>query len=444
MRAIVGGRAVLCAALVGVLAASACESQVAGNGELAADARPTARPSPVETGPVTLTVWLYGQLGADSAALLNKYGKEHSNVTVKYERPPDDPEAYWAKLQTVLVPGTGRVDLVSIDVDRMGDLAADPDLWADLGPLGADDLADDYFVSNWAAGRTRSGKVLGLGVDSAPVAMCYRRDLLAAAGMPTDPGELADLWQDWPAYVNSGRTFAAKAGAGVRFADSATTLFRSILGGAETQYYDDSGEPVYDTNPEVRKAWDLAASAVRQGLVNPVRPFSPEWMASVVNGKVATLPCPPWMLGYLQAVGPPNASGKWNVVKAPGPSAWGGSYLSIPGSSRHQQEAYDLAAWLTDPERGTAMFQEHRLFPARHTTAEQPVVADASYPYFSNAPVGSLYTEAARSVPAAPLGPKAELITSTFGSGLDGIRGGTSPDQVWAQTLTQVKNAVDR
>jgi ABC-type glycerol-3-phosphate transport system substrate-binding protein len=36
-------------------------------------------------------------------------------------------------------------------------------------------------------GTTKDGKLLGYGTDIRPLAMCYRKDMLQAAGQPSDP-----------------------------------------------------------------------------------------------------------------------------------------------------------------------------------------------------------------------------------------------------------------
>ena len=58
--------------------------------------------------------------------------------------------------------------------------------------------------------------------------MCYRKDLFAKAGLPTERDAVSKLWPTWQDYIATGEKFnAAKTGAS--FLDAATNTFNTIL-----------------------------------------------------------------------------------------------------------------------------------------------------------------------------------------------------------------------
>jgi cellobiose transport system substrate-binding protein len=134
----------------------------------------------------------------------------------------------------------------------------------------------------------------------------------------------------------------------------------------ETIYYDESGEPVWDSNPAVRKAFDTAAQAGQDGLTAKLAQFSPEWNTAFASGAFATIACPAWMLGYIKGQAGDAAAGTWDVVALPGGVGgnWGGSYLAVPGESEQKEEATKLVAWLTAPEQQEKIFTDLGSFPS--------------------------------------------------------------------------------
>ena len=79
------------------------------------------------------------------------------------------------------------------------------------------DLTDPELEGRWldwkaAAATTADGTLIGYGTDIGPEAICYRSDLFAAAGLPTDRAEVAELLggaTHWDDYFEVGRQFVA-------------------------------------------------------------------------------------------------------------------------------------------------------------------------------------------------------------------------------------------
>jgi|RhiMethySRZTD1v2_1073278.scaffolds.fasta_scaffold09010_3 cellobiose transport system substrate-binding protein len=393
---------------------------------------------------VTLTVGLFGTFGYKEAGLYDEYMTLHPNITIK-ETSIEFEQDYYQALQTHLAGGAGLSDIQGIEVARIAEVTqTQADKFVDLRDLGADDLESTFFPWKWGAATSPDGAVVGLGTDTGPLAICYRTDLFKKAGLPTDRDELASMWQTWPDFIEVGKQYAAKAPDDSAFMDSASGYYNAIIGQSETQYYDADGNPIYDTNPAVKDAWDLAVSTIQAGLTAKLKQFDQPWNQAFANGRFATIACPAWMIGYIKGQAGDSGSGKWDVAPIPGGGGnWGGSYLAIPAASEHQQEAYDLIQWLTAPEQQVKMWTQAQHFPSSSTAADDDAVAAATDEYFSNAPVGELFKESADNLTVAILGPKDGVIKDTISNGLLRVdQQGEDPDTAWQKTMDEIASAI--
>src|SRR5918992_2135574 len=342
--------------------------------------------------PVTLTVGLFGTFGYKEAGLYDEYMKLHPNVTIK-ETSIEFEQDYYQALQTHLAGGAGLSDIQGIEVARIAEVTqTQADKWVDLREFGADELEDTFFPWKWSAAATGDGAVLGLGTDTGPQAICYRTDLFEQAGLPTDREELASMWATWDDFLSVGRQYAAKAPKGSSFIDSSSGLYNAIIGQSETQYYDEEGNPIYDSNPAVKEAWDIAVRAIEAGPTAKLKQFDQPGEQALADGGVGTISCPGGVSGYIQGQAGDGASGKWDVASIPGDGGnWGGSYLSIPAASENKEEAYALIEWLTAPEQQIKMWTQAQHFPSSSTAAADAAVAAATDDYFSGAPIGEIF-----------------------------------------------------
>jgi cellobiose transport system substrate-binding protein len=393
---------------------------------------------------VTLTVGLFGTFGYKEAGLYEEYMKLHPNVTIK-ESSIEFEQDYYQALQTHLAAGAGLSDIQGIEVGRIAEVTqTQADKFVNLNDLGAGDLESTFFPWKWEAAKSPDGAVVGLGTDTGPLAICYRTDLFKKAGLPTDREELASMWQTWPDFIEVGKKYAANAPEGSAFMDSSSGYYNAIIGQSEKQYYDEDGNPIYDSNPAVKAAWDLAVQAIQAGLTAKLKQFDQPWNQAFANGRFATIACPAWMIGYIKGQAGDSSSGKWDVATIPGGGGnWGGSYLAIPAASKHQQEAYDLIKWLTAPEQQVKMWTQAQHFPSSSTAADDDAVAAATDDYFSNAPIGELFKESADNLTVAILGPKDGVIKDTISNGLLRIeQQGENPDTAWQKTMDDIASAI--
>ncbi|MGD9530628.1 MAG: extracellular solute-binding protein, partial [Pseudonocardia sp.] len=286
--------------------------------------------------------------------------------------------------------------------------------------------------------------VLGLGTDVGPMGICYRSDLFAQAGLPTDPAAVAAAMPTWEEFLTLGEKYTAAAPQGSAWHDSAGGLYNAIISTEREIYYGPDGSFVYATNPAVRSAFDTAAKAAQGGLTAKLEQFvDPGWDQGFGSGTFATIACPSWMIGYIKGKAGDAGSAQWNVAPLPGGKGgnWGGSYLAIPAVSEHKAEAAELIAWLTAPEQQARIFEAVGNFPSR--TAAIASVAGATDPYFSGAPIGKIFSASAENAPVQILGPNDGVVKNAMVQALLAVETtGTSPADAWAAATTRVDNQV--
>ena len=393
-------------------------------------------------GEVNLDVSLFGAMGFEEAGLLDAYEKENPGVKISYESTQEEAD-YWTALQTRLRSGDVP-DVVGLEVGRIADVTTNQgDQYVDWAKTDFADQAEQYVDWKREAATTEDGRLLGMGTDIGPMALCYRSDLLEQAGLPTDREELGARLSSWDDYVALGEEFQAKAPEGTAWMDAASGFYNAMISTEEVIYYDESGEPVWDSNPAVRTAFDKAAKAGQDGLTSKLAQFSPEWNKAFASGQFATIACPAWMLGYIKGQAGDAAAGKWDVMTLPGGAGgnWGGSYLAVPEKSEHKEEATKLVAWLTASEQQQTIFDETGSFPSN--TEAIGGVGDVSNEYFMDAPVGEILGTSSEAAPVQVIGINDGIYRTQLSNALQSVEvNGVSAAEAWKKAGASIENQV--
>lgn len=164
-------------------------------------------------GKIELTVATFNDFGYTDE-LLAKYTEEHPDVTVKQVKAAKSEDARTNLTTKLAAGGEGLADIEAIEVDWLPELMQYPDLFEDLSDPALDGRWVDWKVQQ---ATTPDGKLIGYGTDIGPSAICYRQDLFEAAGLPTDPAEVAELLggedATWDDYFAAGAQFVSKSDA---------------------------------------------------------------------------------------------------------------------------------------------------------------------------------------------------------------------------------------
>ncbi|MGV9250874.1 ABC transporter substrate-binding protein [Streptomyces sp. NPDC003697] len=396
-------------------------------------------------GKTTITLGLFGTQGFKEAGLYAEYQKLHPEIKIQ-ENVTERNENYYPALVNHLTTNSGLMDVQAVEVGNIAEVVqTQADKLRDLSKVSGVNKSS-WLDWKWQQATTKDGRTVGLGTDIGPMAICYRKDLFEKAGLPGDRAQVGRLWAgDWSKLVDTGRQYEKKAPGGTYFMDSPGGLLNAILGSEKEKFYDASGKVVYKTNPAVRKAFDLTASAAEDGLVGSQTQFQPTWDQTIANSKFAAVACPPWMLGYLKGKSKPQDAGKWDVAPAPKAGNWGGTFLAVPRNGKHVKEAEELVAWLTAPKQQAKLFAVQGSFPSAPAAYEMPEVKDAKNAMTGDAPIGEIFAQAAKSIPLQAIGPKDQIIGAGLGdNGVVLVTKGKSPEEAWKTATKTIDNNLEK
>ncbi|MDX3803848.1 extracellular solute-binding protein [Streptomyces sp. AK04-3B] len=396
-------------------------------------------------GKTTISLGLFGTFGYQEAGLYAEYEKLHPDIKITQNVTVENAN-YYPALVNHLTTNSGLMDVQAIEVGNIAEVVAtQASKFVDLSKVSGIDKSQ-WLDWKWAQASAKDGQTIGLGTDVGPMALCYRKDLFEAAGLPTDREKVGALWAgDWNKFVTAGEQYKSKAKAGTFFMDSPGGLLNAILSSEKDKFNNASGEIIYKTNPAVKNAFDLTAKAAKEGLVQPQSQFTPPWKTTISQSKFATIACPPWMLGTIKESAKPEDAGKWDVAVPPKSGNWGGSFLGVPKSGKHVKEATELVKWLTAPAQQAKLFKVQGNFPSAPATYTMPEVTGAKNAMTGDSPIGTVFSAAAKSAPVQAIGPKDQVIQDGLANnGVILVTKGKSAADAWETATKTIDNNLDK
>ncbi|NUR71137.1 MAG: extracellular solute-binding protein [Hamadaea sp.] len=394
---------------------------------------------------ITLNVDVFGNFGYEE--LYKQYQAAHPNIKIVERGTGGQLGDYTQQVTQRLAAGSGLGDVIAIEEGMIIDMKSKGSAFVDLNEYGAKDLSGNFLPWKYEAAKTDDGKLIGLGTDVGGMAMCYRTDLFQQAGLPTNRDEVSKLWPTWDDYINVGKQFKTKVPK-AGFIDAVTNTYNSILmqeAGNTTgyTYFDTKNNYVTDSNPAVRKAWDISNKILEAGLSAKLQAWTDQWNAGFKNAQFATIACPAWMTGYITSQNGDAGKGKWDIATVPGSGGnWGGSWLSVPKQSKHQKEAAELAKFLTNPAGQIAAFKSKGNLPSSPQALDDPAVKAAVNDYFSNAPTGTIYGASAKALKPVYLGAKNVPVRTAVENALRSVeQGQKKSDEAWTTAVADGKKA---
>ncbi|WP_051772128.1 ABC transporter substrate-binding protein [Saccharothrix sp. NRRL B-16314] len=392
-------------------------------------------------GKVELTVATFNQFGYEE--LFKEYEAANPNVKIT-ERKTGQASPHHQNLFTKLGAGSGLADIEAVEEGFLSQVMAKSGQFENLKEIGPKDVREDRWLQ-WKtdAVTTKDGKLIGYGTDIGPLAMCYRKDLFEAAGLPSDPEGVKPLFATWDSYFEAGDRYVAATG-GKAWFDSAAQIFNPMHNQASVGYFDRDDKLVIETNDD-KKIFEQVAGAVARKQSAKLAAWSPEWETGFKQSAFATKTCPSWMLGVIEGNAGPEHKGKWAVTAAfPGGGGnWGGSYLTVPKQGKNKAEAVKLAAWLTAPEQQIKAFKAKGTFPSQTEALISPELLNQTNEYFGGEKVGMLFSEQANKVAAAQYkGPKdGEIQDNVVSPALLAVEQGTSVGDAWKTVVEGAQKA---
>ncbi|MFD2025175.1 ABC transporter substrate-binding protein [Promicromonospora aerolata] len=387
-------------------------------------------------GPITLSVATFNNFGYTDE-LLASYTETHPDITVELIDAASAEDARTNLTTKLAAGGAGLADVEAIEVDWISELAQYPELFTDLTDPELEGRWMDWKV---AQATTQDGKLIGYGTDIGPEAVCYRQDLFEDAGLPSEPDEVAELLggddATWDEYFAVGADFVENSE--VAWYDSGVATYQGLVNQVDHAYENEDGTPKpLTTNTEIKELFDTIVEQDRAGLSAGLAQWGEDWATGFQKDAFATMLCPAWMTGSIES----NSGGVdgWNIadVFPGGGGNWGGSFLTVPASGSHIEEAKELAAWLTAPEQQTAAFEEAGNFPSQVEAQQSEQVQSYVNEFMNDAPVGEIFSNRAEAIEANPFkGPNYFAIHQTVQQGLERVEtADEDPERSWEKSI---------
>ena len=326
-------------------------------------------------------------------------------------------------------------DLVLIQGEDLPRFIAADDHFLDLRRFAEEDTSGRYLNWAWDAGTTASGKVIGIPTDVGGMALAYRTDLFAQAGLPTEPEDVEALWPTWESFIDVGKRFVARSD--TAFIDNvSTTVFVNASNQLPVKYYDDAGRLVHSDNPGLHHAFDTALDAHAAHISAGIAAFTPGWSGAMARGDFAVMAAPSWMLRVIKSTAP-KTSGKWRIAAVPGVAGnWGGSYLAIPAGAKHPEAAWDYIAATQSAAAQREHFAAGGPLPAAVEPYGQDDITSLADPFFGDSAIGAVFTESVLGMRPVVEGPASSTINTAFLQALTAVeQGSLHPADSWRSAL---------
>ncbi|MEV4109593.1 sugar ABC transporter substrate-binding protein [Nonomuraea sp. NPDC049695] len=365
------------AALAVVLTAAL--ASCGSSGEPAPSTEAAQSPSAAAKGSVKLTYWTWAPNMDKIAAVWNQAHPD-IQVTVSKQAGGDDAAA---KFLTAAKAGNPP-DLVQAEYQHLPSFVA-ADAVADLKAETAS-VKGEFAQGLWSLVTLGTEGVYGIPQDSGPMMLFYRKDLFDKYGLA-----VPKTWQEYADAARALHKKDPKTYLGT-FSSKDPGAFTGLAQQAGAQWWSISGESwkVNIADEATKKVADYWGGLVKEGVIDDMPYFTPEWNKALNDGKLLTWPSAVWAPGVLSA-NAPKAKGKWAAAPLPQWNAgesfsgfWGGSSTAVSAKSPNRAAAAQFATWMnTDPAALGLLVKEAAIYPA--ATKAQASLGQAP-DYFSNQP----------------------------------------------------------
>jgi multiple sugar transport system substrate-binding protein len=345
-----------------------------GSSEPAAE--PEAAPSSAAApkGPVKLTYWTWAPNMDKIVAVWNQAHPD-IQVTVSKQAGGDDAAA---KFLTAAKAGNPP-DLVQAEYQHLPSFIA-ADAVADIKAETAA-IKGEFSEGLWGLVTLGTEAVYAVPQDSGPMMLFYRKDLFDKYGI--------EVPKTWDEYAEAARTVHKKDPKVFlgTFSSKDPGAFTGLAQQAGAQWWSISGESwkvnvADEPTKKVATYWD---GLVKEGAIDDMPFFTPEWNKALNNGNLLTWPSAIWAPGVLSS-NAPKAKGKWAVAPLPQWSAgesfsgfWGGSSVAVSAKTPNKAAAAQFATWLdTDAAALDLLVKEAAIYPAA-TKAQAALTQSPDY-----------------------------------------------------------------
>lgn len=348
----------------------------------------------------TITVWAWDVALKQLQASAEKFQETHPDVQFQFEEMGTD--QIYTKLATTLSTGKGLADVILIEGEQVSG-------YANKYPEGFADMSDivnpDDFLPVKIGEVSANGKIVGFPWDAGPVALFYRRDYFAQAGVNAE-----DI-KTWDDFIEAGKkvteTCKTPSGEPVKMlpiAPNGSNFWKLLMVENGAGFFDAEGNTAVNS-PEAVECMEMAKKIYDAGIALNYTDWS-EYEGVVVNESVATIPEAVWMIGTIKDKGP-DQSGKWGVMSLPvfpgdepSGSTNGGSDIVIPAASANVDIAKEFVQFaMTDVDLQADGFVNYGLFPSYIPAYDAEVFTEPDE-FFGGQKIYETFIELGKKVPA--------------------------------------------
>lgn len=375
-------------------------------------------------------------------ALLPAFNAAYPNIKVNVQGIPQTNNAYLNAVQRALLSGNGA-DVACVEIGMMA-LLRDKDQWVDLAeaPYGAKELMANFAPFTASNSTLPDGRITTLPKHTGPGGMFYRQDIFAEVGLPSDPKAVAELFNDWDAFIREGKKLAVPNQRWV--IGNGEEIVRAMMAQAGVSYFSAEGKLQLD-HPVFKTALEKVKEASEAGLISPFSAWSPEWQGAFQRGQLATALYGNWFGGLLKRAYATDQAGKWSVTSAPafeGKRAFnsGGDYLGVLKSSQNKEAAWAFVRWLvTDNESLKQQFSGDDLYPA-WTPASKADWLNAPDAYYGGENVNAVFAPVQAEMTPFTLNPLDSVAYTAMGTAINNVaRGVMSVDEALAGAKAEIE-----
>jgi multiple sugar transport system substrate-binding protein len=380
-----------------------------------------------------LTVWYFDKVSMNTVIPL--FEQTHPGVKINFVEQPfgDISKKYLA----ALAAKQGVPDVIGLDTSMVGQfLDAGENLLGE--PYNAGQLKNDFVQWKFNAPLTASGEMAAMPWDVATGVMFYRPDVFQAAGLPSDPDQLAKSLATWDDFIKAGQAIKATSGGQTAIVGNEHDVFNAA-------YWQNGGNVAQNGSivllPEGLQPLQTAMKAKEANIGANVPAWSERWAPSLQSGKIASVVMGGWMLGNLENLIDPDGAGNWRVTTPPGGAfSNGGTYIQVPKLAEHKQLAWEFTRFLTtNPDALNAVFQKTGIVPA-YTPAWSSPIYDQPVPYLGGQAAFRLMVNLAQQVKPLTYSPVDALGTDLLNAQVDAAIGGkASPQQALQTAASQLQ-----
>lgn len=329
------------------------------------------------SGVVKLDFWGWAPGYDQSVALFNQ---SHPNIQVTFDKTASGSKGGYTKMLTAAKAGNAPC-LAQVGYETLPSFAAAGAL-TDVGKYATD--AKGQFADWTWKQVTIGGQTYGIPVDTAPMALMYRKDLFAKYGITTPPA----TWDEYAA--DAAKVHAADPTVYLGDLGNDAYNYAGLAWQAGAGWFGTAGDQwqVSINNAANQKVAGFWQGLLDKKLLKTDPSYDPSLYSDMASGKVLSDVNAVWDAPII-ASSVKDGAGQWAVAPMP---VWdaanpvygndGGSATAVLKGCGHAKEATEFATWMsTDADSVSNLIKVTGIYPAATSGLANPTLAapDAFY-----------------------------------------------------------------